>query len=144
MKRLTALAFVFIPLSAVSSVYGMNIAEFGSEGGPPAWTFALTAVLIIASAVSLPGIDTIRRIWSRLEEIAKEITRAIDNTSPPDMETSTDRTVSRWEYRGAKLYLFVARWVEVIFWPVRKLLAGIARIRAFADAGPSEDRGKYA
>ncbi|KAK5947720.1 hypothetical protein OHC33_011266, partial [Knufia fluminis] len=35
MRRLTALAFIFIPLSAISSVFGMNVYEFTGEPGPP-------------------------------------------------------------------------------------------------------------
>ncbi|KAL8820352.1 MAG: hypothetical protein Q9223_001401 [Gallowayella weberi] len=41
-KRLTALAFIFIPISTVCSAFGMNIREFDA-GLPSVWTFAVVA-----------------------------------------------------------------------------------------------------
>ncbi|KAL8804908.1 MAG: hypothetical protein Q9182_002310, partial [Xanthomendoza sp. 2 TL-2023] len=43
-KRLTALAFIFIPISTVCSAFGMNIREF-EAGFPSVWTFAVVALV---------------------------------------------------------------------------------------------------
>ncbi|KAL8689617.1 MAG: hypothetical protein Q9224_004601 [Gallowayella concinna] len=42
-KRLTALAFIFIPISTVCSAFGMNIQEFDA-GLPSVWIFAVVAL----------------------------------------------------------------------------------------------------
>ncbi|KAI4220451.1 MAG: hypothetical protein L6R36_007612 [Xanthoria steineri] len=44
-KRLTALAFVFIPISTVCSAFGMNVREFG-PGMPSVWVFGVVALTI--------------------------------------------------------------------------------------------------
>ncbi|KAL8838661.1 MAG: hypothetical protein Q9176_004901 [Flavoplaca citrina] len=44
-KRLTALAFVFIPISTVCSAFGMNLREFGADL-PPIWVFAVVAFAV--------------------------------------------------------------------------------------------------
>ncbi|KAL8824739.1 MAG: hypothetical protein Q9170_008058 [Blastenia crenularia] len=49
-KRLTALAFVFIPISTVCSAFGMNIREF-SHNLPSAWVFATVALAVAISTV---------------------------------------------------------------------------------------------
>ncbi|KAL8912617.1 MAG: hypothetical protein Q9171_002419 [Xanthocarpia ochracea] len=46
-KRLTALAFVFIPISTVCSAFGMNLREFGKVL-PPAWVFAVVALTVVS------------------------------------------------------------------------------------------------
>ena len=42
MKHLTTLAFLYIPISCVSSIFGMNIQEL--DPGPPAWIFVVVAL----------------------------------------------------------------------------------------------------
>ncbi|KAL9579928.1 MAG: hypothetical protein Q9212_004800 [Teloschistes hypoglaucus] len=49
-KLLTTLAFIFIPTSLASSIFGMNVQEINSTG-KPIWTFVLTAVLLTSAAV---------------------------------------------------------------------------------------------
>ena len=49
-KRLTALAFIFIPISTVCSAFGMNLREFGTDL-PPAWVFAVVALAVVTSSV---------------------------------------------------------------------------------------------
>ncbi|KAI9671369.1 MAG: hypothetical protein M1831_004278 [Alyxoria varia] len=45
-KRLTILAFVYIPIQTVASVFGMNVREFDPD--PSVWTFGLLTVLLLA------------------------------------------------------------------------------------------------
>ena len=45
-KRLTILAFVYIPIQTIASIYGMNVREFDPR--PSIWTFALVAVILLA------------------------------------------------------------------------------------------------
>ncbi|KAI4195183.1 MAG: hypothetical protein LQ350_007357 [Teloschistes chrysophthalmus] len=49
-KLLTTLAFIFIPTSLASSIFGMNVQEINSTG-KPIWTFILTAILLTSAAV---------------------------------------------------------------------------------------------
>ncbi|KAI4193726.1 MAG: hypothetical protein LQ350_008189 [Teloschistes chrysophthalmus] len=44
-KRLTALAFIFIPVSTVCSAFGMNVQELSGDL-PPIWLFAVVAVAV--------------------------------------------------------------------------------------------------
>ena len=44
-KKLTQIAFIFVPLSFGASVFGANVREFGS-GTVPIWSFILTVLLI--------------------------------------------------------------------------------------------------
>lgn len=44
--KLTRLATVFIPLTFVTSVFGMNIRELGDEDGPPVWVFVVCSVVL--------------------------------------------------------------------------------------------------
>lgn len=44
-KRLTALAFIFIPVSTVCSAFGMNVQELSGDL-PPIWLFAVVAVTV--------------------------------------------------------------------------------------------------
>lgn len=49
-KRLTALAFVFIPVSTVCSAFGMNIQQL-SQGLPSVWVFVTVALAVATSTV---------------------------------------------------------------------------------------------
>jgi hypothetical protein len=44
--RLTRLATVFVPLSFMTSVFGMNTPEFGEENGPALWVWVLASALL--------------------------------------------------------------------------------------------------
>ncbi|KAI4104432.1 MAG: hypothetical protein L6R37_003251 [Teloschistes peruensis] len=46
----TTLAFIFIPTSLASSIFGMNVQEINSTG-KPIWTFVLTGILLTSAAV---------------------------------------------------------------------------------------------
>jgi hypothetical protein len=47
-KRLTQLAFLFVPLSFATSIFGMNIEEL-SGVGPRIWVFLITAICLIVA-----------------------------------------------------------------------------------------------
>ncbi|KAH0563072.1 hypothetical protein GP486_002366 [Trichoglossum hirsutum] len=64
-NRLTKLAFVFIPLSFVSSVFGMNFKELGT-GQLSIWIFGVTAsLLVVLVAMTAFGLSKLpeRRLW---------------------------------------------------------------------------------
>jgi hypothetical protein len=74
-KRLTVLAFIFIPISTVSSVFGMNIKEFIGDPGPRVWTFIVAVAITLVFAICIAAQDSIwdigesimalsRRLWS--------------------------------------------------------------------------------
>ncbi|KAI9676962.1 MAG: hypothetical protein M1817_006801 [Caeruleum heppii] len=50
-KSLTVLAFIWIPISAVSSIFGTNTQELSGDRLPPIWVFFLTATVVTASTV---------------------------------------------------------------------------------------------
>lgn len=51
-EYLTKLAFFFIPVSFVSSVFGMNVAEFQTSN-PPLWTFFVASLGVMSFAFGL-------------------------------------------------------------------------------------------
>ena len=51
-KRLGQLAFIFIPLTYASSLFGMNIKEMNGSG-PKLWTFLLSSVCISGITLAL-------------------------------------------------------------------------------------------
>ncbi|KIV77683.1 hypothetical protein PV11_09466 [Exophiala sideris] len=58
--RLTQLAFIFVPLTFTTGVFGMNITPFG--GHAPMWIFWITATLVSVGALVL---------WSMSERLGK-------------------------------------------------------------------------
>ena len=58
-RRITQLAFIFVPLTFVTSVFGMNLAEFGT-GSIKAWIFVVVAIAIsltvFAMLILSPGL----------------------------------------------------------------------------------------
>ena len=64
-KRLTALAFVFIPISTVCSAFGMNIQEL-SHNLPSAWVFATVALAVAISTVICSTELAVNLLWAFL------------------------------------------------------------------------------
>ncbi|KAH7381096.1 hypothetical protein BKA64DRAFT_764999 [Cadophora sp. MPI-SDFR-AT-0126] len=66
-KRPTQLALVFIPLSFVSSVFGMNLNELTGVG-PHIWVFVTTAICLLATVLLfVPITNRLRENWKRRE-----------------------------------------------------------------------------
>lgn len=63
-QSLTKLAFIFVPAGFVSSMFGMNVAEFG--GGPSIWIFFLAAVVCSSIAWAIITWGTIQTKARRL------------------------------------------------------------------------------
>lgn len=49
-KRLTALAFVYIPIQTAASIFGMNVREF--QPNPSIWQWILTTILLLIATVT--------------------------------------------------------------------------------------------
>ncbi|KAL8724897.1 MAG: hypothetical protein Q9181_006632 [Wetmoreana brouardii] len=64
-KRLTALAFIFIPISTVCSAFGMNVQEL-SGNLPPVWISILVAVTVAAFTVICSMDLTNHSLWAIL------------------------------------------------------------------------------
>jgi uncharacterized membrane protein len=61
----TVLAFIFIPISLASSIFGMNVQQI-NESGPEIWNFLYTSlVLWTLSALSFFLRHTMKRFWVR-------------------------------------------------------------------------------
>lgn len=74
-KRLTVLAFIYIPIQTAASIFGMNVRELRDT--PSVWTFAVTAVCLLVATVSAA-------LWQRIRPL-------IGNVSP----FSPRRTLAR-------------------------------------------------
>ena len=64
--RLTQLAFVFIPLTFVTGVFGMNITPFG--GHAPLWKFWVTAGTISGIAFIIGLMTVWSDLWRKLQQ----------------------------------------------------------------------------
>ncbi|KAI9695896.1 MAG: hypothetical protein M1836_006013 [Candelina mexicana] len=67
-KLLTVLAFVFVPVSLASSIFGMNVQQI-NHTGTNIWVFIVTAVLLTTTAFFLWGFSSFfvkaRKQWQR-------------------------------------------------------------------------------
>ncbi|KAK7699431.1 hypothetical protein SLS57_012406 [Botryosphaeria dothidea] len=80
-KRLTALAFIFIPISTATSVFGMNIQELNPN--PRIWVFLVTCAGLLAFAL-------MGAYWNRLCNFSAELWRRVKD----NLDESMDR--HRW------------------------------------------------
>ena len=71
-KRLTRLAFVFIPLTYSSSLFGMNIREMTGEG-PRIWNFVAVSICIGLITPLLYGLARLLNKWVSFEDYAHDI-----------------------------------------------------------------------
>lgn len=78
-KRLTLLAFIFIPLSFVTSLYGMNVKEISGDG-VRLWVFFVTAICVM---FLIPFMWLFAR---SLELLWKVINQAFQRTRPSGRE----------------------------------------------------------
>jgi hypothetical protein len=67
-KRLTQLAFIFIPLNFASSVFGMNLNELTGVG-PHIWVFVTTSICLVAAVLLfVPMMKSLGENWKRREK----------------------------------------------------------------------------
>lgn len=81
--KLTILAFVFIPVSTISSIFGMNVREFVE--GTRLWMFLLTTALVVGTTLVLANWGTILsllRYWLQFEYDAQGPLRANYDSVP--------------------------------------------------------------
>ena len=62
-RRITLLAFIFIPISAVTGFFGMNVAELADTA---IWKFGATMGAILGATLILAYADSIHALWSTL------------------------------------------------------------------------------
>ncbi|MCJ1444321.1 MAG: hypothetical protein MMC23_004823 [Stictis urceolatum] len=67
MKKLTILAFVFVPISTVGTLFGMNIRGF-DDVAP--WIFGASIASVLVCVLIVTGYQTIRAIFSTLEALS--------------------------------------------------------------------------
>lgn len=94
-KNLQLLAFVFIPISTVSSIYGMNTAEI-LNSPPRNWTFTLGAIIAIAAsalAVALYDSMCVRIMIQQVWEWTQRSLRARSGSKSPVSPLETTSTV---------------------------------------------------
>lgn len=67
-RRLTILAFIFIPLSSVTGAFGMNLRELGPD--TPAWVFGVSAASVVTATTLLAvGPKAILRALSKCLDV---------------------------------------------------------------------------
>lgn len=115
-KRLTQLAFVFIPLSYVSSVFGMNISEM-SGNGPKLWVFLATSFSILVGSFVIWGLlAKIQYTWE---------------------EYSRGRDFERWSLRESVRCIYFAIRTGHFKWIVREgVLLGLLTSNYFGHSQP--------
>ena len=60
--KVTILAFIFIPTSLASSIFGMNVQQINGTGGN-IWNFIATAIVLTVTAFSGWGLTSFARKW---------------------------------------------------------------------------------
>ena len=105
LKRITYLAFVFVPLSLISSFFGMNVKELDS-GSTPVWVFAVTAIATLACATFVAwfaGSHTRKTMeeafWLRYGRVQTRFVKVTEGESPDQMPTWMKR-VPRTDEKG--------------------------------------------
>ncbi|MCJ1388427.1 hypothetical protein MMC18_001274 [Xylographa bjoerkii] len=64
LKLLTMLAFIFIPISLATSVFGMNVQEI-NQSGTSIWAFVVTAVVLTIVTICFWGITNLLVRWRK-------------------------------------------------------------------------------
>lgn len=67
-KRLTVLAFIYIPIQTAAALFGMNLQELSQN--PPIWVFFVVAIALLVVTVSAAGwhriVPVLYRIWNNM------------------------------------------------------------------------------
>ena len=72
-NKLTRLAFVYIPLSFISSVFGMNVKEI--QVNPPIWVFFATAIAFTFLSVCIVSWQNIKKWTSEFSSYCRGLHR---------------------------------------------------------------------
>jgi Mg2+ and Co2+ transporter CorA len=62
-NKLTKLAFIFLPVSLIASIFGMNIREISPESTPSAWNFIIVALSVTIPCLYLSLSKVTRSKW---------------------------------------------------------------------------------
>jgi Mg2+ and Co2+ transporter CorA len=91
--KLTQLAFVYIPLTFVTSIFGMNVREL-SDPVPPLWVCAVTLVVIAAATAAIFGSYKYKPVdlLSDLLRKRESNTRGLRRTATPSNGTKAIAT----------------------------------------------------
>lgn len=65
-KRLTILAFIYIPIQTAASIFGMNMREL--KDNPSVWVFVATAAVLLAATISAAGWQHILPLVHKMQE----------------------------------------------------------------------------
>lgn len=90
-KRLTILAFVYIPIQTAASIFGMNVGELSSS--PSIWIFVAVAVVMLSITVSAAGWNHMQRFAIRSHHRASSTLYdfAAEKLEPMGIRVNTDR-----------------------------------------------------
>ncbi|KAL8774201.1 MAG: hypothetical protein Q9194_004096 [Teloschistes cf. exilis] len=102
-KRLTALAFIFIPVSTVCSAFGMNVQELSGDL-PPIWLFAVVAVAKLRAAGKIIQGKIASRIYQDKDfSVSMNDKAALDSLTNP-FNSQTDRASASSSSRAQSLH----------------------------------------
>jgi hypothetical protein len=73
-KRLTMLAFVYIPISTISSLFGMNVSAItGESTATPLWKFIAICVPVVVFTIIMACFESIQSYWEGMEGFIIEV-----------------------------------------------------------------------
>ena len=102
LSTVTILAFIFIPISLATSIFGMNIQELNAEG-QPIWVFLVTTAAILSTALWVWGI---LYQWNRYIHAPRaSLVWDNHNFGPRDDEAELD--ISQWKRFELLLWLLL-------------------------------------
>jgi hypothetical protein len=88
LKRISYMAFIFVPLSLTSSFFGMNVRELDS-GSTPLWVFIVTALAILSSSILIVGISGSKWFETLGKAISSFFSAIMQELFPPERPAST-------------------------------------------------------
>ncbi|KAF2119910.1 hypothetical protein BDV96DRAFT_313376 [Lophiotrema nucula] len=69
LKRLSYMAFIFVPLSLTSSFFGMNVKELDA-GSTPLWVFIVTSVAILLASIFLVAVTGSEKVTASFKKLS--------------------------------------------------------------------------
>ncbi|KAM7183025.1 hypothetical protein V8F33_013853 [Rhypophila sp. PSN 637] len=73
--KLTQLAAVFVPLTFVTGIFGMNVREMGVDGSPPMWTWSVACLVacLMTLLFFLYGFAPLRQAWTSVVGLLSKV-----------------------------------------------------------------------
>lgn len=118
----TILAFVFIPISLASSIFGMNVQEI-NKSGHSVWAFVICAIaMLVASGL-------VALTWRALKNLDLLVSAKDESSSWNDLPLRTKFAILHQDLKRKGVDNKMTRWETFEFW------AGLRRLEKLDQAG---------